>query len=224
MLVPVCLSILMTMMMKSDGQGASVETVTAHVGDAVLLSSDLQEVELGVITDIRWTHPHLLISLLSDDRKCHHGRCELLRNGSLRFSRVQTADSGNYKLQVFDASGMRVKVKQYQLEVDDVNNNNNGSNARINAAVVPVSIVFVPVLLLFVILFVVMKRSQRMRTGQVQENMYEVMHNLHGNKRKEEKVEREEESHYVPCHPAVSMATRTTTRMSAGVEANQLLF
>ncbi|KAK1875187.1 Translation initiation factor eIF-2B subunit gamma [Dissostichus eleginoides] len=67
------------------------EVIRAHSGGAVLLTSDLQ---LQLKQDVRWTHPDLLVSLKNNVTACPHGRCQLLRDGSLRFSRVQPGTQG----------------------------------------------------------------------------------------------------------------------------------
>lgn len=69
--------------------------------------------------DIRWTHlPDLVLSLSRNMTRCHHGRCELLNDGSLKFSQVWAGDSGNYCLEVFNRSG-KVQVKtDFLLRVD----------------------------------------------------------------------------------------------------------
>lgn len=97
---------------------ASAEIITARSGEAVLLTSDLQGPELERRKDVRWTHLHLVVSLKNNVTTCHHGRCELLSNGSLSFSRVQTADSGNYSLEVFDEEGKRLYRKDFLLRVE----------------------------------------------------------------------------------------------------------
>ncbi|KAK1874617.1 Pentatricopeptide repeat-containing protein [Dissostichus eleginoides] len=122
------------------------EVIRAHSGGAVLLTSDLQ---LQLKQDVRWTHPDLLVSLKNNVTACPHGRCQLLRDGSLRFSRVQPGDSGNYSLQVYEEDGRRVLKRDFLLL----------------------------------------------------DNLYVEMHSHRGNKREED------ECHYVPCDPAVSVET-----------------
>lgn len=68
--------------------------------------------------DVRWTHLHLVLSLKKNMTTCHHGRCELLSNGSLRFSRVQTEDSGNYSVEVFHENGTRLMRTHFLLRVE----------------------------------------------------------------------------------------------------------
>ncbi|XP_044078476.1 uncharacterized protein LOC122888279 isoform X2 [Siniperca chuatsi] len=213
MLVLVWLLFLTMTTMKSD------EIITARSGEAVLLTS---RAVLQRSQDARWTHHHLAVSLRNNRMRCQHGRCELLSNGSLRFSRLQTADSGNYTLEVFDESGKRLMKKDFELRVEDSISNSNSSNSNSNSsssAVVSVLICCFLLLLLFIIIFILRRRSQRMRTaGPLQENVYMVMQ--HGGKRKdeEEKQEREEESIYVPCNPIVSMETPSTQQMSEDLE------
>lgn len=86
-------------------------------GEAVQLSSNLTGAGLTHGQDVRWTHLNLLLSLNKNFTTCHHGRCELLSDGSLRFSRVQTEDSGSYRLQVFDKRGKRLQDKDFVLQV-----------------------------------------------------------------------------------------------------------
>lgn len=90
----------------------------AHSGEAVLLDPNLT----GPVNnkwDFRWTQlPSQLLTPKNNNRTCGGGRCELLRNGSLRFSRVQTADAGNYSLQVFDEGGKRKMDKVILLRVE----------------------------------------------------------------------------------------------------------
>ncbi|XP_041808742.1 uncharacterized protein LOC121617611 isoform X2 [Chelmon rostratus] len=207
MLVPVLLLLLMMMrMMKS-------EIITAHSGEAVLLNADLQEVGVRHRPDVRWTHPHLVMSLKSNVTTCHHGRCELLKNGSLRFGRVAVADSGNYSLQVFDEDGTRLKTRDFLLIVE--------AESSSSSVVLSVLMGVIPLLLFFIIIFIIMRRrNQRMRktTGQLQENVYVVMHSNPGNKSKDEEEEREEECHYVPCDPVVSMEAPITQQMSVAGE------
>lgn len=210
MLVLVWLLILMMkMMMKSDA--ASAEIITAHSGGAVLLTSDLQGLKHR--HDIRWTHPHLVMSLKNNVTTCHHGRCELLSDGSLRFSRVQTADSGSYSLEVFDENGKRLMKRDFMLRVEDIS-----SNMVVVSVVVCCFLVF---FLLFSIIFFILKRRRRnqsMRTaGPLEDNVYVAMHGHHGNKRIDEE-EKKHESNYVPCNPVVFMETPITEQMSVDAE------
>lgn len=96
---------------------ASAKSITARSGEAVLLSLDPQETNFEAGQDFRWTHPHLVVSS-KNNYTCHHKRCELLRNGSLRFSRVQPADSGRYSLQVFNKTGYLQSTKVFLLRVE----------------------------------------------------------------------------------------------------------
>ncbi|KAM9348768.1 uncharacterized protein ABDE67_010817 isoform 2-T2 [Symphorus nematophorus] len=207
------LVLMMTRTMKS------AETITAHSGDFVVLSPDIPQAEPQDKRDIRWTHHHLMMSSRGQDRQktCHHGRCELLEDGSLRFSRVQTADSGNYSVEVFNQKGKILKKKDFLLVVTEISSSSS----------VLVSVLmsfFVLLFLIFIVLFVLMRRrrSQKMSettTGPLQENIYVEMHGNRSNKRKdEEKQEREEECHYVPCDPVVSMETPITQRTSVDAE------
>lgn len=96
---------------------ASAKLITAHSGESVLLSPDLQETELETGQDFRWTHTHLLVSM-KNNGTCHPKNCKLLKNGSLWLSQVQPADSGNYSLQVFSKSGHLQSTKVFQLDVE----------------------------------------------------------------------------------------------------------
>ncbi|XP_039633698.1 uncharacterized protein LOC120544162 isoform X2 [Perca fluviatilis] len=185
---------MMMMMMKID------ETVRALSGEGVLLSSQLRG-GLGGGQDVRWTHPRLLLSLKNNVTACHHGRCSLQRDGSLRFSRVTPADAGNYSLEVFAADGTRLLHRHFLLTVG-------GSADNISSSVlVPVLICCFLFLLFFIIFFILRRRrSQSTRsTGRLEENVYVEMKSHHDNKTKDE-----EKSQYVPCHPVVSMETPIT--------------
>ncbi|KAK5858100.1 hypothetical protein PBY51_002269 [Eleginops maclovinus] len=167
----------------------AAEVIRAHSGGAVVLNPFLQ---LQLKQDVRWTHPHLVVSLKNNVTACHHGRCELRPDGSLSFSHIQTADSGNYSLEVFEEDGRRVLRRDFQLLVDDLSS---------SSALVTVLILLL-LLLFFIILFIInRKRKLRIRhSGPLEENLYVEMHSHRGNKR-------EEECHYVPCNPAVSVET-----------------
>ncbi|KAL7390325.1 hypothetical protein ABVT39_018875 [Epinephelus coioides] len=203
------LILMMTMMMKSDA--ASAEIVTARSGGAVLLTPPLQTQRNR--HDVRWTHPRLVMSLKNNVTKCHHGRCELLSDGSLSFSRVQSDDSGSYSLEVFDQDGTRLLRKDFLLTVEDPSSSSSG-------VVVSVLVCcFLLLLLLFIIIFILRRRRTSQRTnptGPLEENVYVTMHGHHGNKGKA--IEEKQESHYVPCHPVVSMETPITEQMSEDVE------
>ncbi|XP_027129587.1 uncharacterized protein LOC113744387 isoform X3 [Larimichthys crocea] len=118
---------LLMLMMKS---GAALNHhINAQSGEAVLMTPDWQgsdhkldfrrTSQLGPPKlDYRWTYPHLgLMSLKKNMSSCHHSRCELLKNGSLRFSRVQAEDSGNYSLEVFDEDGQLLSKSDFLLIV-----------------------------------------------------------------------------------------------------------
>ncbi|XP_031174980.1 uncharacterized protein LOC116064074 [Sander lucioperca] len=194
----ILMMMMMMMMMKSDA--ASPETVRALSGEAVLLSSQLRGgLEGG--QDVRWTHPRLLLSLKNNVTTCHHGRCSLQGDGSLRFSRVTLADAGNYSLEVFSAGGARLLHRDFLLTV--------GGSADISSSsvLVPVLICCFLFLLFFIIFFILRRRrSQSTRsTGRLEENVYIEMQSHHGNKMNDK-----EKSHYVPCHPVVSTETPIT--------------
>ncbi|XP_068565428.1 uncharacterized protein [Cebidichthys violaceus] len=204
MLVLVWLLILMMkMMMMSEGRpflsySVSTVTITAHSGGAILLSSDLQVLRSG--QDVRWTNTHLVMSLKTNVTTCHHGRCELLSDGSLRFNRVQTEDAGSYSLEVFEEEGKLLMKKHFVLRVEDT------SSSMVVSVLVGCLLLL---LLLFIILFFLRRRrNQRMRTSDpLEEHVYVVMHSHHGNKKKDGDDEEKQESNYVSCNPVVSMET-----------------
>lgn len=75
--------------------------------------------------DIKWIHRSpqrrqdaMLVSLKRNMTTCEHGRCELLTDGSLNFSRVQAEDSGTYTLEVFYKNGTVRKKTDYKLRVE----------------------------------------------------------------------------------------------------------
>ncbi|XP_033936131.1 uncharacterized protein [Pseudochaenichthys georgianus] len=170
------------------------EVIRAHSGGAVLLTSDHQ---LQLKQDVRWTHPDLLVSLKNHVTACSHGRCQLLHDGSLRFSRVQPADSGNYSLQVYEEDGTRVLRRDFLLLVEDL------SSRSVLVRVLILLFLLLLLLFIIIILFVLnRKRKQRIRrSGPLEDNLYVEMHSHHGNKREED------ECHYVPCNPAVCVET-----------------
>nr|XP_046266528.1 uncharacterized protein LOC124070567 isoform X2 [Scatophagus argus] len=219
MLVVVCLlSAMMTM--KSD---ASTQNITAHSGEEVLLTSALHEKELN---NIRWTHSHLMIYPKNNRTKCPHGRCELLSNGSLRFSRVHTNDSGRYRLEVFNQEGKILDAKDFLLMVDNVSSSSpssSRSSSSSSSVLVPVLMCsFLLLLLSFIITFILMRRLRlrRMVTDLRHDNVYMSMHGHRGNKSKEEEKQQTEEhdSHYVPCKPVVSTETPITQQMQEDAE------
>ncbi|XP_034088108.1 uncharacterized protein LOC117556723 [Gymnodraco acuticeps] len=173
------------------------EVIRAHSGGAVLLTSDHQ---LQLKQDVRWTHPDLLVSLKNNVTACPHGRCQLLHDGSLRFSRVQPGDSGNYSLQVYEEDGTRVLRRDFLLLVEG-----ESSQLDLSSRSVLVTVLILLFLLLFIIIILFVlnrKRKQRIRrSGPLEDNLYVEMHSHRGNKREED------ECHYVPCNPAVSVET-----------------
>lgn len=96
----------------------TTDIISVQSGDAIVLHSNLTEVDLQLIKDVRWTHLHLVVSLKSNVTMCPHGRCELLTDGSLRFNCVSAEDAGTYRLQAFDKHGKRVMTKDFLLQVD----------------------------------------------------------------------------------------------------------
>ncbi|KAM9846609.1 uncharacterized protein ACBR49_009913 isoform 1-T1 [Aulostomus maculatus] len=195
------------MMMRNDASTAEHIPVLVHSGEATKLTSGLQEAGMEGKHDIRWTHRHLVLSLKKNLTTCHHRRCELQSDGSLKFSKVQSADAGNYSLEVFDNDGRRLLRRDFLLQLDgDSESSGNGSSSSL------LSLLRCSPLLLFlmIIAFLILwnRRGQRKRTpGLMEDNVYVVMHGHLGNKRKEdkeEKQERDEDSIYVTCHPAGS--------------------
>ncbi|KAK5917583.1 hypothetical protein CgunFtcFv8_002419 [Champsocephalus gunnari] len=169
------------------------EVIRAHSGGAVLLTSDHQ---LQLKQDVRWTHPDLLVSLKNNVTACSHGRCQLLHDGSLRFSRVQPGDSGNYSLQVYEEDGTRVLRRDFLLLVE-------ADLSSRSVLVTVLILLFLLLLLLFIIiiLFVLNRKERIRRSGLLEDNLYVEMHSHRGNKREED------ECHYVSCNPAVSVET-----------------
>lgn len=91
-----------------------------------MLPSGLQVEELKLrLDDIRWLHHRLedrkevrLLALKRNETTCVHRRCELLRNGSLHFTTLQTKDSGNYTLEVFYKNGTVRTKRDFELQVE----------------------------------------------------------------------------------------------------------
>ncbi|XP_023136764.1 uncharacterized protein LOC111575713 [Amphiprion ocellaris] len=197
-------------------EAVSSEIITVSAGGDVLLPSGLPTQLQG---DVRWTHRHLLLRK-NQTSACLHGRCELLRDGSLRFSRVQTGDGGNYTLEVFDEGGKLLHRKDFLLQVEDV-------SSSIKSLTFILCLLLSFLLLLLIVIFILRRRSQRTtitgvkeenvymvmhgRRGNKEENIYSVMHGRRGNKEEEEaKQEKEAESLYVPCRAPGSMETKIT--------------
>nr|XP_024659634.1 uncharacterized protein LOC101482828 [Maylandia zebra] len=107
---------LLMMMMKSDAGAADIIRVSANSSTRVMLASGLQGDPRARGYDVRWTQiPHLLLNW--NRSTCSHGRCSMLPDGSLEFSQLQTQDSGNYTLEVFDKTGSRLQTKDFLLQV-----------------------------------------------------------------------------------------------------------
>ncbi|TKS83450.1 hypothetical protein D9C73_017562 [Collichthys lucidus] len=146
--------------------------------------------------DFRWTHPHLgAMSLKKNELLCHHSRCELLKNGSLRFSHVQAEDSGNYSLEVFGEDGQILSKSDFLLTVNGSSSSSSGSHGSTVAPVV--SVLLCCFILIIIFIFIKRRRSQNTSANTVplQENIYVVMHG-DGKKEKQEEEQEEEESHY----------------------------
>lgn len=101
---------------KSDSSAADI--ITVNSGEAVRLLSGLTEAEQKHLRDIRWIHSNLLLALKNNMTKCNDGRCKLMADGTLSFSRTETHDSGKYLMQVFDKDGKRFKAKEIFLQVN----------------------------------------------------------------------------------------------------------
>ncbi|CAI5642351.1 unnamed protein product [Oreochromis niloticus] len=197
--------LLLMMMMKSDAGAADIIRVSANSSTSVVLPSGLQGDPRTRGYDVRWTQiPHLLLNW--NRSTCSHGRCSMLPDGSLEFSRLQTQDSGSYTLEVFDKTGSRLQTKDFLLQVTD------HSSSHVVSSV-SVCVVLLVLLLFFIVVFILRKRrvQRKMTTGQKEEkeeNIYVVMKGCQGNKNneeeKEKKLEKEEEPLYVPCSPTVS--------------------
>ncbi|GAA6228317.1 uncharacterized protein LOC108873623 isoform X3 [Lates japonicus] len=216
------LLMMMVMMMKSEA--ASAETIEVHAGsgETILLPNPNSSGLRGRMNhewDVRWTYNNQMLSLKSHKMTGHDGRCELLSDGSLRFSQVQAEDSGNYTVEVFDQDGKRLTWMNFQLKVQGIPQTlTNRRTSLLIGLLLPLSL-----LLVFVILFILRRRRiQSTRTkGPTEENVYVSMQGHHGNKRKEEeeeKQETEEEPIYVPCVPTVSLETPITQQMSVEAE------
>lgn len=96
----------------------AVDVVSVHSGGAVRLRSDLTEAEQKRLYDLRWKHASLLLVLKDNMTKCQDGRCMLLPDGSLSYSRTETQDSGEYSMQAFDKDGKRFKTREIFLRVE----------------------------------------------------------------------------------------------------------
>nr|XP_020446854.1 uncharacterized protein LOC109955244 isoform X2 [Monopterus albus] len=211
----VLVQLLVMMMMRKSAAAEVVHSLSAQSGETVLLTSDWLKGRMENRGDIRWTHPRLVLSTKNNWTTCDHGRCQLLSNGSLTISQIQSEDSGKYSLEVFDEEGQRLQREHFLLRVKEDSHTD-------NMLVMTCSFLLLLLLLFFFAVFILRRRrSQRMITaGPVEENVYVMMHGPHGNKRKcdEEQHEREEEPIYIPCNAAVSMEMPNTKQMSMEVE------
>lgn len=113
-----CFLLLLLLLNSSKSDPSAIDIITVHIGEAVRLLSGLTEAEQKHLDDIRWTHSNLLLALKSNMRKCNDGRCELLADGTLSFSRTEMQDSGQYLMQAFAKDGKRLKAKYIVLQVD----------------------------------------------------------------------------------------------------------
>ncbi|XP_022077793.2 uncharacterized protein LOC110971706 [Acanthochromis polyacanthus] len=164
----------MVFLLMAEAVSSEIITVSASGGGDALLKSGLL---MHGQEDIRWTHRHLLLTK-NRTSPCLQGRCELCSDGSLKFSRVQTGDAGNYTLEVFDEGGKLKHRKDFLLQVEDVSSSSVGSLTFI-FCLLPSFL-----LLLLIAIFILRRRSsQRITiTGPKEENIYEDMHGRRGNK------------------------------------------
>lgn len=108
--------LLLLMMKNSNCSFPAVEIISVRSGEPVLLSADLTKAEQKRLNDLRWQHNGQL-TLKNNMSKGDGGRCELLADGSLYFSRTETQDSGNYSMRAFDKDGTRIKTREILLRV-----------------------------------------------------------------------------------------------------------
>ncbi|XP_034540346.1 uncharacterized protein LOC117813310 [Notolabrus celidotus] len=204
------------MMMKSE----AVEVITVRSGESVLLTSKLlKSAKAEHRQDIRWTHQHLVMSLKNNKTVCYHKRCAMQSNGTLMFTHVQSADAGDYRLEVFNSEGQRLVEEDFLLRVEGAGLSQGGSIKLVCVLIITL------VLLVPIVIFYVCRKRQVQRTmtaGPLEENVYVVMN---GNKSKakdveDEKHENEEESPYVLCPPrlVVSMETLITDQKTLDEE------
>ncbi|XP_036071138.1 uncharacterized protein LOC112142862 isoform X2 [Oryzias melastigma] len=183
------LVVLMMMMLKDEAASVKIITVPVTTGRSLVLSPDhLEGVEDG--WDFRWTHAHLVLHNLTT--VCPHGRCERLKNGSIHFSRVQPEDSGNYTLDVFDQQGKWKAGARFLLQVDD-------SSGKWPAKFLALLLLLPLISIIIIFIQRRMKMQRMVITAQKENNVYVEMQSRRSNKEKQ----KEEESVYVPCHPAV---------------------
>ncbi|KAK2852069.1 hypothetical protein Q5P01_008345 [Channa striata] len=198
---------------------AEITSLSVRSSGAVVLPSGLHVEETEhKWDDVRWSHrPQLspekngttqswdhrqfilVVSLKRNMTTCEHRRCELLSNGSLRFSRVQTEDSGIYSLEVFYENGtMRIKT-DVRLTVEENPTDVQSDNTSVFIYCLPI---FFLLLLFFIILFVLRWRrnGEKKISGPSEENVYVSMRGRRGNTRNDEdkqKRQTEEEPTYV---------------------------
>ncbi|KAM4546653.1 uncharacterized protein V3H82_020390 isoform 1-T2 [Fundulus diaphanus] len=139
--------ILMVTMMKRDAASADIIKVSKVSGEGAVLPSGFQGQMLRTREDFRWTHSNLLLT--NKSTRCHHGRCQLLQDGSLSFSAVQAEDSGSYTLEVYDQHGTMKEKKEFLLQVTE----SPTVRIAIISWVIPLFL-----LLLFITVFILRKR------------------------------------------------------------------
>ncbi|XP_021166832.2 uncharacterized protein LOC105918487 isoform X3 [Fundulus heteroclitus] len=193
--------ILMMTMMKRDTASADIIKVSKVSGEEAVLRSGFQEQMLRTRQDFRWTHSNLLLT--NKSTRCHHGRCQLLQDGSLSFSAVQAADSGSYTLEVYDHHGTIKEKKEFLLQVTE--------SPTVMISIISL-VILLFLLLLFITVFILRKRRLgRSRTSGAADPMQETSlyiemrgnHGNHGTKDSQEEQKKDEEPIYVPCNPGI---------------------
>eukprot|EP00066_Takifugu_rubripes_P020233 XP_011609499.1 PREDICTED: uncharacterized protein LOC105417452 [Takifugu rubripes] len=199
-----CFLLLLLNSSKSDS--SAVDVFTVQSGEAVRLLSGLTEAEQKHLHDIRWTHSNLLLVMKNNMTKCNDGRCELLADGTLSFSRTETQDSGKYLMQAFDKDGKRFKAKEIFLQVNSESTSGSGS-IHIVATSIATCCVFL--LLLTVTRYIIKSRRAVLhRTTDIEENLYVEMRR---NTMKEEET-------YCALYSNVSMETPRSQQDSPDVQ------
>ncbi|XP_021166831.2 uncharacterized protein LOC105918487 isoform X2 [Fundulus heteroclitus] len=205
--------ILMMTMMKRDTASADIIKVSKVSGEEAVLRSGFQEQMLRTRQDFRWTHSNLLLT--NKSTRCHHGRCQLLQDGSLSFSAVQAADSGSYTLEVYDHHGTIKEKKEFLLQVTVSNQNQRVDPTSVSpeSPTVMISIISLVILLFLLLLFITVfiLRKRRLGRSRTSDPMQETSlyiemrgnHGNHGTKDSQEEQKKDEEPIYVPCNPGI---------------------
>ncbi|XP_038144271.1 uncharacterized protein LOC119785610 [Cyprinodon tularosa] len=215
------LLVMLVVMMTIDPSSADTLTVSVISGQSAVLPSGLKSQRMAKTRDVRWTHANLLLN--NRTTKCHHGRCQLLQDGSLSFSKVQEEDSGIYMLEIYDQQGTMKERKVFHLQVQ-VTSQSPSSQQPVTKQVPPsyqavpthspstgitrerIAIVVVILLLLllcitFFFLRKMMHQSSRTSDSTEETHIYMAMHGNRGDRAKQEEDKKQEEPLYVPCHP-----------------------